>query len=103
MAVKIVWGIVALLLKIANILIHSIGLYLLRCIPTNEQTTPQLAFIFNLSITELIINVLSFVRNLFKLLPFDFNKSDVFKEVLLYSYFIDYAILNFHCIEQWYM
>ena len=54
-----------------------------------------MAYIINLSVTELTINAISFLRNLLKLMPYTAFKSQKFKEVVLCSYFVDYAILKF--------
>ena len=94
-AIIITEGVIALVLKLLNVFLHSIGLYLLRCLPKDGRKTAQMAYITNLSVTELTINVISFLRNLLKLMPFTAFKSQTFKEVVSCSYFVDYAILKF--------
>ena len=93
-------GIIALLLKFANILIHTLGLYLLRCLHKSGRGNVQMVYIVNLSLTELIVNIFSFVRNLLRVIPFSSFHSNEFKEVVMYSYILDYAILKF-CLYMW--
>ena len=87
-------AVIALSLKVVNIVIHSVGIYILRCLRRNGKEDVQMIYIINLSITELIINVTSFVRNLLKLMPFSIFKSSEFRYVVLYSYIADYIVLK---------
>ena len=93
-------GIIALILKISNILLHSLGLYLLTCLHKNGGGNVQMVYIMNLSATELIINILSFLRNLPRVVSFSSFNSKKFKEIVMYSYIFDYAILKF-CLYMW--
>ena len=86
---------ISLTLKLINTFIHIIGLYLLRYLQRNGSEDVQMIYVINLSATELIINITSFLRNLLKLLPLSVFKSNEFKEILNYSYIVDYTILKF--------
>ena len=88
-------AIIALTLKIANIIVHSIGIYILRCLQKNGRGDVQSVYILNLSITELIINVTSFLRNLMKMAPIEAFQSELFKTMVTYSYIVDYTVLKF--------
>lgn len=87
-------AIIALSLKVANICIHSVGIYILRCLQLYGRGDVQTIYTLNLSVTELIINVLSFVRNLLKLTPYAIFKTDCFKFIVMYSYIVDYTVLK---------
>ena len=86
---------VGLLLKLLNIFLHGIGFYLLRCVHKRSKHNIQLVYITNLSVVELMINLLSFTRNLLKISGLEVFKSRGFKLFLTYSYIFDYAILKF--------
>lgn len=85
---------IALLLKFLNIVLHSVGIHLLRGLPRNERGKLQYIFIINLSATELIINVISFFRNISKLIP-TIADSQLGVEITQYAYVFDYAVLKF--------
>lgn len=82
-------AVLAIILKLGTIILHSVGLYLLNCLPDTEKGKVQTIYIMNLSITELIINSISFLRNILKLLPWNL------RELIEYSYVFDYAVLKF--------
>lgn len=90
---------IAILLKLACIVIHSYGLYLLIYLQRNGKGNVQMVYITNLSLTELLINVISFLRNIFKLTPFATVDQQTFSEILQYTYIFDYAILRF-CLNM---
>ena len=86
---------VGLFLKLINILLHGVGLYLLRSVQKRSKHNIQLVYITNLSVVELMINLLSFTRNLLKITGLEVFKSSEFELFLTYSYIFDYAILKF--------
>lgn len=87
---------IALLLKLMNIAVHGVGYYLLRAVQKESRLQMvQMVYIANLSIIELLINLLSFVRNLLKITGLQIFKSKEFKMLLTYSYILDYAVLKF--------
>ena len=87
-------GSTALLLKLCAVCIHSFGLYLITSLNKNGKGNVQMIYIMNLSITELIINVFSFTRNLLRLVPSSgcFRKLHTYKDVEMYSYILDYQL-----------
>lgn len=87
-------AVIALILKIANIIVHSIGISILRCLMKNDTEDVQMIYIVNLSATELIINATSFLRNMLKMTPYSVFHSKEFKAILVYSYIADYVILK---------
>lgn len=94
-------AIIALLLKFANILIHTLGLYLLQCADKSGRQNVQTVYIKNLSRTDLLINIFSFIRNLLKILPLhNLHESNSYKEIVTYSYIFDYAALKL-CLYMW--
>ena len=88
--------IVALVLKFVNILIHSGGLFLLRCLQRDLKGDVEMVYLTNLSITELLINITSFWRNLLRFIPLTISKSNEFKNIIqIHSYIFDYTVLKF--------
>ena len=61
--------VLALSLKIANIVIHSVGLYLLRSLQRNGRGDENMIYLTSLSASELLMNIVSFARNLLKMIP----------------------------------
>lgn len=85
----------ALSLKLLNIILHSVGILLLKWLLREGKGDEQMIYLVNLSTTELAINALSFVRNLLKTMPYPIFHSPAFKEIVDYSYIADYAILKY--------
>ena len=99
--IQLVKGIIGLLIKVFNVFIHSLGLYLLNCLSRRGKGNVQMIYIMNLSATELIINMFSFSRNLVRLLPSleTMRQSHKYRDVEMYSYILDYQ-LKF-CLYMW--
>ena len=91
--ILVILSVSAISLKLLNVLLHSIGYYLLRSLPTQVRHTAQNIYIINLSVIELLINALSFTRNLFKMLPLHFHP-DHLRQALTYSYIFDIITLK---------
>ena len=85
-----------MLLKFINILLHGIGFYFLRCVQKRSRNNIQLVYISNLSMVELLINLLSFLSNLLKITGVEVFRSREFKIFLTYTYIFDYSILKFN-------
>lgn len=83
----IVKGVIALILKILNIFLHSIGLYLLRHLIKSEGENVQILFIINLSVAELVINIFSFSRNFLKIVAVDVYRSKLSRKIVMFTYF----------------
>lgn len=96
----IVKGVIALILKILNIFLHSIGLYLLRHLIKSEGENVQILFIINLSVAELVINIFSFSRNFLKIVAVDVYRSKLSRKIVMFTYFLDYAMLKL-CLYMW--
>lgn len=86
--------VLALTLKIINIVIHSIGLYLLRSLQRNGRGDENMIYLTSLSVSELLMNIVSFARNLLKMIPHEIFKSDLFNKIVMYSYIGDYTVLK---------
>lgn len=54
-----------------NVIVHSIGLYLLLCIQKNYDENVQQIYIINLSVVEIFGNILWFISDLNKFIVFD--------------------------------
>jgi len=93
-ALKVTQTAIALSLKVANIILHSVGIFILRCLQKNDRGDVQMIYIVNLSFVELTINVTSFLRNVLKILPFNFLRTSSFKSIIMHSYILDYTILK---------
>lgn len=89
---KIVLKIFALVIKLTNIILHGIGLYLLKCLPKRNRGKPQVIYIMNLSAIELILNAVSFLRRILKMTSSDISKADKYMQ---YTYIFDYSVLKF--------
>lgn len=89
----LIGALIAYIIKILNILIHSTGIYLLRNLPKHERRKTQVFLILNLSIIELIINVISLLRNIVKQTPIYGSK--FYNDLKQYTYIFDYSVLNF--------
>ena len=87
--------VIALLVKLTNIFLHGIGFYLLKRVQRTGLRNVQMIYITSLSVVELIMNIMSFIRNLLRLMPFKVFKSCEFKSIVMYSYIFDYTILKF--------
>lgn len=81
----------ALIIKFINIILHSVGIHLLRSLPENDKRKVQVIYIMNLSVTELILNTISFFRNIIKLIPHHEQHTAL---IMQYSYVFDYAVLK---------
>lgn len=89
-------GIFALILKLLNILIHSIGLHLLRCLHNRGRENVQIIYIINLSVTELVVNIFSFLRNFMRIFSSTaFRSRSGFRHFVMYTYLLDYAVFKF--------
>lgn len=88
---------IALTLKLTNIVLHGVGFYLLRCVQKHSKhNNVQMVYITNLSIIELMVNILSFIRNLFGILPVDYFETDSYKNIKTYTYMMEYTVLKFN-------
>ena len=97
--------IISLVIKLLNVFMHSISIYLISNLRNKERNTPQMSYILNLCITELIINSKSFIRNLVKSMMYSFHlqpienfNSTLYEEIMMYNYIIDYSILKLSLI-----
>ena len=86
---------VALTLKTVNIIIHSVGICLLRNLQKHGRGDEYMIYLTTLSISELSINIVSFTRNLLKMILSKVFTSLVFEDAVVYSYIADYTILKF--------
>lgn len=93
-------GIVPITFKLLNILIHSLGFYLLLCLHKRCTENVQIIYIMNLSATELILNILSFIRNFIRVASPVIANKHWFKDLTMYSYIVDYAVFRF-CLYMW--
>lgn len=90
-------GIFAIILKTFNVGLHSLGIYLLHCLCKTDKVNVQMLYILNLSVSELIINLVSVIRYIVRVIGFN---SPLYKTVLLYSYIFDYTVLK-SCLYMW--
>ena len=86
--------IVDLTLQLANVLLHSAGLYILRCMNVHTKANIQLLYVMNLSVAELIINLFSLVRNILKTNLIGISNSVIFSRCMMYSHIVDYTVLK---------
>ena len=69
-AITISGSTVLMVLYITNIVLHSIGLYLLHCLRKSGDGDVQLVYIMNLSTVELVISVLNLILNMLYMFPY---------------------------------
>lgn len=82
---------ITLTLKFINIILHSVGITVLRSLSESEKNDVHMIILLNLSITELGINVLSFLNRIVKLILAT-HKPGL---LLQFLYILDYAVLKF--------
>lgn len=92
---NVVLMIVLILIMIFNVILHSIGVYLIRCFRKNYGCQVHLILIMNLSIVEILLNLSSSVNLVLIVAPVHENDLDWVNKSRDILYIIDETFLSF--------
>ena len=92
---KIVLVVVLLLLNIANVFLHTLGTYLLRCVYRNGTENPQIVYLLNLSVCEALMNLLEGLRRIPDLIILTGRTKIVITDIQTYVLIVMFTGISF--------
>ena len=93
--IEIILNVILLVLNIANVFVHGTGSYLLGCIYKQGKRSAQKIFIINLSVCELLMNLMECLRRILELITLSGKQSNDTSEFQDYLLIVMFTGVSF--------